>query len=93
VKPGELERNLSRLLEMARTARERLAAIETGLAELRREMESMVTRSAEPVQPTASPPGGEARGSDPAAEAHGTTRRDPVTRADTDRSGREVGSE
>jgi len=45
VKPGELERNLSRLSEVARTARERLAGIERALTELRHEMETLAARA------------------------------------------------
>src|SRR5262245_35855262 len=41
VKPGELERNLSRLVEAARTARERLASMAQDLATLRLEMERL----------------------------------------------------
>lgn len=41
MKPGELERNLSRLVEAARTAGERLAAMEQELAALRLEMENL----------------------------------------------------
>jgi len=93
VKPGELERNLSRLVEMARTARERLAAIETGLAELRRDMERLVAKSAEQPQLAAPAPAGEPHGSETGVESLGTGRRDPATRADTERPGREVGSE
>lgn len=48
MKPGELERNLSRLSEVARTARERLAAIERGLTDLRHEMETLAARSHRP---------------------------------------------
>jgi hypothetical protein len=48
VKPGELERNLSRLSEVARTARERLAGIERALTDLRHEMETLAARSHRP---------------------------------------------
>ncbi len=45
MKPGELERNLSRLGEVARAARERLAAVERALTELRHEMETLAARA------------------------------------------------
>ena len=48
MKPGELERNLSRLGEVARTARERLASIERSLTELRHEMETLAVRANRP---------------------------------------------
>ncbi len=48
MKPGELERNLSRLSEVARTARERLAGIERALTELRHEMETLAARAHRP---------------------------------------------
>ena len=75
MKPGELERTLSRLVEVARAARERLAGIERELAELRRDMENLASQA-----------GG-------ALEGHEVTRRDQTSRSETDRSGREAGSE
>ena len=45
MKPGELERNLSRLVEVARTARERLAAIEREMTELRHDLETLAARA------------------------------------------------
>lgn len=45
MKPGELERNLSRLVEVARTARERLVAIEREMTELRHDLETLAARS------------------------------------------------
>lgn len=56
MKPGELERNLSRLVEVARTARDRLAMIERGLAELRHEMETLAAQRPEPRSQTAGLP-------------------------------------
>lgn len=64
MKPGELERNLSRLSEVARTARERLVAIERALTELRHEMETLAARAHRPEprdahedEETGEPPG------------------------------------
>ncbi len=102
MKPGELERNLSRLVEVARIARERLVALEHDLGELRHSMEKLALqsetgraapRSDEP-ESDASPAGHRpSSGSSPASlEAHGATRADSVSRSEGSPSGREVGS-
>lgn len=91
VKPGELERNLSRLAEAARTARERLATMAQELAELRLEME----RLSLPAEAPRTEPSSETGAATP-MEGHGGSRRDRVdspVRIDADRTGREVGSE
>lgn len=90
MKPGELERNLSRLVEAARNARERLASLEQDLAQLRREMESLAQSA--PAEPRH---GAEAGGMAP-LDAHGIARRERAetsARAEGDRPGREAGSE
>jgi hypothetical protein len=88
VKPGELERNLSRLSEVARTARERLAGIERALTDLRHEMETLAARSQRPepreVEETAESP-------EDAADAGRSRRSGAVGHAVL--SGREAGSE
>jgi hypothetical protein len=89
VKPGELERNLSRLVEAARAARERLASLEQDLAQLRREMESLAHPA--PTEPRHGADGGMAP-----LDAHGIARRERAetsVRAEGDRPGREAGSE
>jgi hypothetical protein len=88
VKPGELERDLSRLTEAARSARERLGVLEQELAQLRHEMESLAAHpdTRREVDTGALSP----------LDAHGMARRDRVetpARGEGDRSGREVGSE
>jgi len=110
VKPGELERNLSRLVEVARAARERLAVIERELAELRHDMENLAAQQGhaqagaaegggsdqgESTEPGGAEPGRGAsrRTSAGTLEGQGVGRRDPAVRVETDRSGREVGSE
>jgi hypothetical protein len=96
VKPGELERNLSRLVEAARMARERLAAMEHDLAELRHEMESL---AAQPTQPAREAGQGEGAGewSDRPDRGDRGDRNDrsdrPTARPEGNVSGREVGSE
>lgn len=89
MKPGELERNLSRLSEVARTARERLAGIERALTELRHEMETLAARSHRPepreVEETAESP------EEDAADAGRSRRSAAVGQAV--QSGREAGSE
>jgi phage shock protein A len=87
VKPGELERNLSRLAEVARTARDRLAALEREMTELRREMETLAARSPGPEQ---GEPAGPAASS---LDSHGKSRRESGPRAEGDVSGPEAGSE
>jgi hypothetical protein len=85
VKPGELERNLSRLVEVARTARERLAAIEREMTDLRHDLETLAARS----------PRGESRGLE-AGELAADGRPDfdtAVPRPDGDLPGPEAGSE
>jgi phage shock protein A len=90
VKPGELERNLSRLGEMARTARDRLAALEREMTELRHEMETLAARS------PAAAPGSRSEQGEPSSaslDSHGKSRREPAPRAEGDVSGPEAGSE
>jgi phage shock protein A len=89
VKPGELERNLSRLAEMARTARDRLAALEREMTELRHDMETLAARS------PAAAPGSRSEQTEPSAslDPHGKGRREPAPRAEGDVSGPEAGSE
>ena len=88
MKPGELERNLSRLSEVARAARERLAGIERALTELRHEMETLAPRSYRPepreVEETAESP-------EDAADAGRSRRSGAAGQAVL--SGREAGSE
>ena len=90
MKPGELERNLSRLVEATRAAREKLAAMEHDLAELRLEMERLAAQAPE------APP---VRRPDPELsddEGHGMSRRDraePAARTGGDQPGREASSE
>ena len=95
MKPGELERNLSRLSEVARTARERLAAIERALTELRHEMETLAARSRR-GEPNAEPVGedqpAEAAG-DSAGDAGRPARRAGGAAGQAALSGREAGSE
>ena len=96
MKPGELERHLSRLSEVARTARERLDAIERSLTELRHEMETLAAGAHRPetrergpdeqAEQTADTAG------DTAAESGRPTRRAGVT-GPAALSGREAGSE
>jgi len=66
VKPGELERNLSRLVELARAARERLAGLERELAELRHDMENL---AAQPGEAAAGAGSGGAAGEGPSTES------------------------
>jgi hypothetical protein len=90
VKPGELERNLSRLVEATRAAREKLAAMEHDLAELRLEMERLAAQAPE------APPTRRAEPERADDEAHGMTRRDraePAARTGSDQPGREASSE
>ena len=85
MKPGELERNLSRLVQATRAARERLAAMERELAELRHEMERLAAQPAAETGPAAGP-----------TEAQGVNRRDrgeAAARPTGDHPGREAGSE
>jgi phage shock protein A len=89
VKPGELERNLSRLAEMARTARDRLAALEREMTELRHDMETLAARS--PVAARAEH--GESPAPASSLDSHGKSRRDSAPRAEGDVSGPEAGSE
>lgn len=90
MKPGELERNLSRLVEATRAAREKLAAMERDLADLRLEMERLAAEVPEAPPPRQPEP-------EPADdEGHGMTRRDraePAGRTGGDQPGREASSE
>ena len=93
VKPGELERNLSRLVEATRAAREKLAAMEHDLAELRLEMERLAAEAPE-APPTRRPEPERPELMDD--EAHGLSRRDraePAARTGSDQPGREASSE
>lgn len=94
MKPGELERNLSRLVEATRAAREKLAAMEHDLAELRLEMERLAADA--PEAPPIRQPERAERAERMDDEAHGLPRRDraePAARAGTDQPGREASSE
>lgn len=72
MKPGELERNLSRLAEVARAARERLATMERELTELRHGLEGLsgaVPKSRTPAEPApAESPAAPEPGEQPDAE-------------------------
>lgn len=96
MKPGELERNLSRLVEVARIARERLVALERELGELRHSMEKLAVPEARAADDEAESPEATAQrvstGSAPAQmEAHGAARAD-AARSEGSPSGREVGT-
>jgi hypothetical protein len=88
VKPGELERNLSRLVEVAKTARERLATLERELAELRHAMETL---AAQPAEASGREP--ERVEERPGRTERGIARTEPVSRQEGDRTGQEAGSE
>ena len=90
MKPGELERNLSRLSEVARTARERLAGIERALTELRHDMETLAARAHRPEPREAREVDESAESPDDAAE--GRPRRAGAA-GQAVLSGREAGSE
>ncbi len=96
MKPGELERHLSRLSEVLRTARERLAAIERSLTELRHEMETLAARAHRPDTREARPDEQAEQAADTpedtAAEAGRPSRRAGVA-GQAALSGREAGSE
>lgn len=106
MKPGELERNLSRLVEVARSARDRLVTIEREMTELRHDLETLAARSVragahgeEPDERSAGPAQATASGGAPgpgtsgSIEAHGGHRRDTVPRPEGDLTGPEAGSE
>ena len=90
MKPGELERNLSRLVEVARIARERLVALERELGELRHSMERLAVpeRGAADEDSEAT---GHRASTGSASASMGVARAD-AARTEGSPSGREVGS-
>jgi hypothetical protein len=91
VKPGELERNLSRLVEVARSARERLVTIEREMTDLRHDLETLAARSVRAGAHADEP--AERPATMAQSDPQGANRHDAVPRPEGDLSGPEAGSE